>query len=51
MLHEHVRARIGPELHLQQQQTELGQEDVRCKIGVRAAGVEPAALGHVHARW
>jgi len=32
------------------QQTELGQEDVRCEIGVRAAGVEPAALGHVHAQ-
>jgi len=23
---------------------------VRCEIGVRAAGVEPAALGHVHAQ-
>jgi hypothetical protein len=33
-----------------EQQTELGQEDVRCEIGVRAAGVEPAALGHVHAQ-
>ena len=32
-----------------EQQIELGQEDVRCEIGVRAAGVEPAALGHVHA--
>ena len=25
-------------------------EDVRCEIGVRAAGVQPAALGHVHAQ-
>ena len=50
MLHELVRARIGPELHLQQQQTELGQEHVWCKSSVRAAGVEPAALGHVHAQ-
>jgi hypothetical protein len=33
-----------------EQQIELGQEDVRCEIGVRAAGVEPAALGHVHAQ-
>jgi len=33
-----------------EQQAELGQEDVLSEIGVRAAGVEPAALSHVHAQ-
>jgi hypothetical protein len=47
---ERARAASTAAASAAEQQIELGQEDVRCEIGVRAAGVEPAALGHVHAQ-